>query len=148
MSWKTSVIFKTNFRDRIIISSIYKNWLRLPHTEQVQQSAIRECYTTVNDASFLSPFRPFHNWRTSPLQHFAIEFFWLRTRYCIRCTNSHIRCMRFCVRIKSPQSCGHAHHLDTTERDPNYCNAKHEHWYGCFSSLCLLGGAMHDFERT
>lgn len=28
---------------------------------------------------------PFHNWRTSTLQHFAIGFFWLRTSFCIRC---------------------------------------------------------------
>lgn len=116
MSWQTSGFFLTNFRDRIIISSIYKNWLRLPNTGQVQQSAIRGCYTTVNYASFLSPFLPFYNWRTSPLHHFAIEMFWLRASYCIRCTNYHIRFMRFCVHIKSPKNCGHVHHLDTTER--------------------------------
>lgn len=30
----------------------------------------------------------------------------------IRCTRSHICCMRFCGRINSPQNSGHTHYLE------------------------------------
>ena len=47
---------------------------------------------------------PFHNWRTTTLQHFAIEIFELRTTCRIRCTITRIRCICFSGRIKSHQN--------------------------------------------
>ena len=55
---------------------------------------------------------PFHNWRTTTLQHFAIEIFKLRTTCRIRCTITRIRCICFSGRIKSHQNSWHAHYSD------------------------------------
>lgn len=66
---------------------------------------------------------PFHNCRTSTLQHFAIGIFQIRTRSFIRCTSPRIRCMRFSARINSPGNCGHAHYSDATKCDPNHHSA-------------------------
>lgn len=46
-----------------------------------------------------------------------IFFFLLCTSIRIRCTSSHIRCMRFCCRIKPPQNSEHRHYLDAIECD-------------------------------
>ena len=47
------------------------------------------------------PSSPFHNWRWTTLQHFAIGIFWPRISFYICCMMSRIHCMHFSGLIAS-----------------------------------------------
>ena len=97
------------------------------------------------DSISVHPASPFHNWRTTTLQHFAIEIFYLRTTCRIRCTITRIRCICFSGRIKSHQNHWHAQYSDATKCDQNYRNATHDRSYERRTTFCLLARVMHDF---
>lgn len=93
--------------------------------------------------------RLYRNWHTSTLQPFEVGMFKLGTSSRIRFTMSRIRCMRLSGQIKSTQKSGHALYSDTTECDPNYCNAAHEHLYKrsclrvCLATIRLSHNVSH-----
>ena len=81
--------------------------LPIPHIGSIDTGHTSDFNALIESESKMSKvkaqltFSPFHNWRTSTLQHLSIGISLPLTSFRMPCTVSRIRCMRYSSRIKS-----------------------------------------------